>query len=190
MGSLIIQFHAVPDDMAEMIELLRNVVPKASFYLRLKSREFVNYVPELANLFAINRVDWIVASLVPIDVSCTAFDNLIDTHPASLHIEVPEIRTHFVQEVAASAKARDERGDTALKAWARFIRKFRKQLHSGAYITTSLTDEGQYYKNAHATSRAVQAAKDGLILCQASSVRYNYDRKPPLVDVMTTNSTT
>jgi hypothetical protein len=171
MGSLIIQFHAVPDDMAEMIELLRNVVPKASFYLRLKSREFVNYVPELANLFAINRVDWIVASLVPID-------------------EVPEIRTHFVQEVAASAKARDERGDTALKAWARFIRKFRKQLHSGAYITTSLTDEGQYYKNAHATSRAVQAAKDGLILCQASSVRYNYDRKPPLVDVMTTNSTT
>ena len=164
MGSLIIQFHAVPDDMEDMIGLLSSVVPEANFYLRLKSREFVKYTPELASLFVLNQVDWIVASLVPIDVTCTTFDKLIDTHPASLHIEVPELCTHFVREVAASAKAWDERGDAPLKAWARFIRKFRKQLYSGAYLTTPSSPEGRYYKNAHATARAIAAAKAGLTL--------------------------
>ena len=62
MGSLIIQFHAVPDDMEDMIGLLSSVVPEANFYLRLKSREFVKYTPELASLFVLNQVDWIVAS--------------------------------------------------------------------------------------------------------------------------------
>jgi hypothetical protein len=177
MGSLIIQFHAVPEDMEDLISMLQSTVPEAKLYLRLKSRKFIEYKAEFNIDFQNNEVEWIVASVLSIDVSNTSFDKLIDTHPAALHIEVPEIRDNKVREIAASAKAWDERGDVQLKAWTRFFRKFRKQLHSGAFISSSQTGNGAFYKNAHATSRAVQAARNGLILCQADSVQYDYDRK-------------
>jgi len=177
MSSRAVQFHAAPSDLPELLDLLRQTVPAVS----LHTWSAASGLRPLATASPGTDVDWLIASVGPLEHPGPKLSALLDAHPGLLLIEPPRVRDGALREIAASARADDEqRGTEQLKAWGRFIRRLRKTFTSGALLTDPVSGGGRFYKTAHAMKGALALQDAGTVLLAAAGhVRCDFRAPAP-----------
>lgn len=165
MHSIQLQLHATPADFREIIKLLAGALAEVHFYAWGPELPFSEICfDENSAAESIDRSVQVVVSLRSVHAGSEGISRVLDKNPGVLVMMVPHIRDGKLQEIDISARTDGEDGLDQIVAWAKFIRKLRKRLISGAYVTNPRSGAKQYYKNAHATRGAISAAEHGLIL--------------------------
>lgn len=162
MTSKQIQLHALPEDVPAFLEMLVETDANVCFCAGKSSAEFEPLLSiNDARDFAEGLV-YIIASLHPIESRNRGFSDILRENPGVMTIIYPVIWQGCASEITLSAIS-DVPDDPHLAVWAKFIRRLRKRLVSGAFVQNVETGFGRFYKNAHATENAVSASRMGLV---------------------------
>lgn len=177
MTNKVIQFHAMPHEMPEIVDLLRGVDPLVHVYLWSRTHELVECTTPESQLVDSKQYFLILAHVGSLPLPSTTLAPWRD-FPGVLEIDIPTIRSEGLGSIAIGAKTDDEVGLLQFKVWERFFRKLRKNFTSGAFLYNRTTGNGRYYKNVHATKAAIEAARGGLVLKGSGEVIFDFDRLP------------
>jgi hypothetical protein len=156
-----LQLHAVPEDVLDWIELLQAGNPEIWFYGWHKQSGLKRILPGASDSKSVIEESSVVAALHDLAIDGRSLMGLLDENPGILVMDVPKISNGELVEVSIGALDRDGLGATQISQWEKFIRKFRKTLTSGAEVVNERLGKSAFYKNAHATSRALSAARAG-----------------------------
>jgi hypothetical protein len=172
MPSKLLQFHASPADLIQLVAVLRASIAEVYVYAWTTSGQLVEL---LSNVEPPDDADRLVASTRSIEHRAGNFSELLDTHPGILVVEVPRLRSGELREVAAMSRSLVESGNQEVAAWKPFFRRLRGLFKSGAVLTARAAGSGRYYKNAHALSGALAMQKQGIrLLAAGGDVMYDY----------------
>jgi hypothetical protein len=164
-----IQFHASPDDIGDILRILKDIDANLYFYVWTHSRGARNFTD--ASDAVLYPSSSLIASERPIDKELS-FGFLDARALGALVIRLPVLTSEGLREVSAAAMSYEKED---LKIWEKFIRKFRKTLKSGAVLRTDGVGSGEFYKNAHATERAIALSEKGVLLrALAGNLTYHF----------------
>jgi hypothetical protein len=171
-----LQLHMTAEDVDEIVAELQG---KCEFgYFATKDR-FSPFLPADGPVTSRPGITMLKCTLHPWARREDDFDRFLDANPGLLSIEVPRVRDVGLVEVMISSKVFDAAHADRIKAWAKFLRRYRRRLQSGAFVTSVRTGAGAYYRNAHATVRALAAARAGTPLVGPNGgTRFEYGPAP------------
>jgi hypothetical protein len=155
-----LQLHMTVDDVDEVVAELQPTCRFGYF----TDRTFKGYLPAEGTLASRPRIGMLRCSMHPWEGPHDDETRFLDANHGVLSLEVPRVRDGRIEEVMMGAKVRDDAFADRIASWAKFLRRYRRRLHSGAWITNTRTGAQGYYANAHATAQALAAARGGIAL--------------------------
>ena len=167
----------MPEDITEFLGLLRDVIPQAHLYWWRYSQGLSSIERSGCDEIVDEQDAMLIASLDEIQLPVTSMNDLLELSPGALFIDIPRVEKGSLREIVMGAKAWNLAGERQLKTWEKFFRKVRSSLISGAFVFMPETGKGRYYKNAHATHRAITASTSGIKLKSvAGNSEFDYKR--------------
>jgi hypothetical protein len=171
MASTQLQLHAMPEDVPDICQLIRSATEGVRIYTwgqpyKLEEIGPSSVVPHTAVQ--------LVASVGEIEATGGAALELFDRYPGLLVMTMPLLKEGQLKEIQISALATAPEGDSQVAIWAKMLKKLKKQLVSGADVVNPRTGASQFYRSAHATNRAIEAAKSGVRLIASGGNIFRY----------------
>jgi hypothetical protein len=154
--SVILQLHMTEADVDEILAELQATCELA--YFAGKKSRFTRYRIEDGPVASQPEMRMLLCATHPWERADVATS---DFYEALLSIQLPRVRNGFLEEVALGAKVGHVEHADRIATWARFLRRYRRTLTSGAMIGRRGSDDRRYIRNAHATARALDLARAG-----------------------------
>ena len=148
--SVILQLHMTDEDVDEILAELQ---PTCTFSYSAGKHRRVRYRIEDGPVASHPDMVWLHCSMHSWEQA--------DSNEGLLQIEIPRVRNGFLAEVALGANVGHVEHADRIATWARFLRRYRRKLNSGALFGSRDSVDRRFIKNAHATDRALALARAG-----------------------------
>src|SRR5688500_18821957 len=145
-----LQLHMTGEDVDEIVAELQSSCEFGYF----RKNRFTRYRITEGPVASHPDIVMLKCSMRPWERTEDGEIEMLDSNPGVLSIEVPRVRDGRIEEVIMGAKVYDEAHADRIAAWAKFLRRYRRRLNSGAFVSSVRTGARRYYKDAHATPRA------------------------------------
>jgi len=162
MASKQIQLHALPQDVPMFLRTLVETEATVHFFAGEGPGGFVPLLSVEDAEHLSDGLVYIVASLHPIECRGKSWSDILRENPGVLTIIYPFVHQGCVSEIAISATS-DAPDDPQMAVWAKFMKRLKRGLVSGAFVQNLGTGDGRYYKDARATENAVVASRSGAV---------------------------